>query len=421
MLDLKDLKESVESQKKLLEKQPDLSIERLLELEESTRQLKTKIESLKAKRNQISKEVGEKKRKGENVNSILEKVATFGNEIKQLEDELNNEHEEFFSKALFIPNIPFQDIPFGLDDKDNVEIKHHLEKPAFSFKPLNHLELSEKLDLFDFKRGAKVSGSGFPVYNAKGAELEWALINFMIDTQKKHGFEMRQVPLMVRPEMMQGCGQLPKFEGQFFKIHDEDFELYLIPTSESALGALHQDEIFLLEELPKKLFAYTPCFRREAGAHGKQDRGLIRTHQFNKIEMFAYTTQEQSAAMFDEMVSVAEEMLQALGLHYRIMLLCTQDMPFASAKTVDIELWLPGQGRYYECSSISNCTDFQARRLSVRYKEDGITKLVHTLNGSGLATSRLMVSLLEHYQQNDGSIMVPDVLQKYLDGKTVIQ
>jgi seryl-tRNA synthetase len=418
MLEFKELKENSDFQKKLLQKEADLDLQRIFTLEESIRCIKTQSEELKAQRNQLSKQIGEKKRKGESVNEFLEKVGALGNAIEQLDSELKNEYDEFNSLALFVPNIPLKEVPLGKEASDNVQIKSVGQKPTFHFQPLNHVELNEKLEFFDFQRGAKISGNGFVVYQRAGAELEWALLNYMIDVQKKHGFEMYMVPLMVRPEMMEGVGQLPKFEGQYFKIEDEDFHLYVIPTSESAIGALYQGEVLSIEELPKKLFAYTPCFRREAGAAGKKDRGIIRTHQFNKIEMFGFTTPDQSAAIFDEMVLVAEEILQALELHYRIMLLCTGDMPFASAKTYDIELWLAGQGNYYECSSISNCTDFQARRLGIRYKKENKTQFVHTLNGSGLATSRLMVALLEHYQQEDGSILVPKVLQKYLNGKT---
>ena len=420
MLDFKRLKENAEDQKKLLQKQGDIDLKRLFDLEAHIRLLKTQVEEIKAQRNQLSKQIGEKKRKGENVNEILENVGKLGDEVEQLENELKAESEDFKNLALFVPNIPFSDVPDGKDENENVELKTFGQKPSFNFKPLNHLELNEKLNLFDFSRGAKISGNGFVVYRDAGAELEWALLNYMIDVQKKHGFEMRMVPLMVKPEMMEGVGQLPKFEGQYFKIEDEDFNLYLIPTSESALGALHQNEIFQLEELPKKMFAFTPCFRREAGAAGKKDRGIIRTHQFNKVEMFALTTPDQSESVFETFCNIAEEILQSLELHYRTMLLCTGDMSFSSAKTIDIELWLAGQNRYYECSSISNCTDFQARRLSIRYKSENQTLLVHTLNGSGLATSRLMVGLIENYQQKDGSILVPKVLQKYLNGKTVI-
>lgn len=289
-------------------------------------------------------------------------------------------------------------------------------KRTFDFPFKNHLELNEKLHLFDFERAAKLSGSGWPVYIDKGARLEWSLINFMLDTHRKNGFTQVIPPLLVRPETMFGSAHLPKFESQLFKIRDEDFQLYLIPTAEAALNGLHLNEILPDTSLPKKYVAYTPCFRREAGAAGSQERGLIRTHQFNKVEMFCFTRPDESVKVFQQMLDSAEEILQGLGLHYRLMLLTTGDMSFAAAKTIDIEVWLPGQNRYYEVSSVSNCTDFQARRAQTRFRKgEEKPQYVHTLNGSGLATSRLMVALLENNQQKDGSVLVPKVLQRYLE------
>src|SRR5581483_6743909 len=268
-----------------------------------------------------------------------------------------------------------------------------------------------------FKRGAKISGSGWPVYRDLGARLEWVLLNYMIDIHLENGFQMCMPPHLVRPEIMFGSGQLPKFEKQLFKISDDDYHLYLIPTSEVALNGLFYNEIFKEEELPKKLVSYTPCFRREAGAAGSSERGLIRMHQFNKVEMFCFTKPEESDAVFDQMMASAETILQGLNLHYRNMLLVTGDMSFAAAKTVDIEVHLPGQNRYYEVSSVSNCTDYQARRSQIRYRhKEEKPELVHTLNGSGLATSRLMVALLENNQNEDGSVTLPVVLHKYLNG-----
>ena len=250
-----------------------------------------------------------------------------------------------------------------------------------------------------------------------GARLEWALINFMLDIHIENGFEMWMPPHLIRPETMFASGQLPKFEHQLFKIKDDDYNLYLIPTSETVLNGLHIEEVFSEAELPKRYVAYTPCFRREAGAAGSQERGLIRMHQFNKVEMFAFTKPDQSEAMFQQMVSSAEEILQGLNIHYRNMLLVTGDMSFAAMKTIDVEVWLPGQNRYYEVSSISNCGDFQSRRSMTRYKSgDGKPEFVYTLNGSGLATSRLMVALLENNQRPDGSVEIPLVLHKYLNG-----
>ncbi|MGE0670026.1 MAG: serine--tRNA ligase, partial [Parachlamydiales bacterium] len=316
-----------------------------------------------------------------------------------------------------LPNIPRDEIKVAMDPKDNVCIKTFGEKRNFPFPFKNHVELNEKLHLFDFKRAAKVSGSGWPAYSDMGARLEWALINYMIDIHLENGFQMWMPPHLVRPEIMYASGQLPKFEKQLFKIHDEDYNLFLIPTSEVVLNGLFYDEILKEEDLPKKFIAYTPCFRREAGAAGSQERGLIRMHQFNKVEMFSFTTPGQSDEVFEQMMASAEEILQGLNMHYRNMLLVTGDMSFAAAKTVDIEVYLPGQNRYYEVSSVSNCTDFQSRRSQIRYRhKEEKPELIHTLNGSGLATSRLMVALLENNQNEDGSVTLPVVLHKYLNG-----
>ena len=311
---------------------------------------------------------------------------------------------------------------FSLDPKDNVCIKTHLQKPKFDFQFKNHVELNDQLKLFDFKRGAKISGSNWPVYRNMGARLEWALLQFMMDFHIKNGFTPILPPHLVKKETMFGSGQLPKFSEQLFKINDKDFELYLIPTSEVALNGLHMDEIFESSDLPLKYVSYTPCFRREAGAAGSQERGLIRMHQFNKVEMFCFTTPDHSETLFKEMVHSAEKILESLELHYRSMLLVTGDMSFASAKTIDVEVFLPGQDRYYEVSSISNCTDYQARRSQIRYRnKEGKVEILHTLNGSGLATSRLMVAILENNQQKDGSVIIPKVLRPYLGGLEVLR
>ena len=306
------------------------------------------------------------------------------------------------------------DVPVSPDPADNVCLKTWGEKPTFGFEPKNHVELNEQLHLFDFKRGAKLSGTGWPVYKGMGARLEWALLQYMIDTHIRHGFEMWMLPYLVRRDVMYGAAQLPKFESQLFNLNDPDYPLYLIPTGEVPLNGLHYDEILQEEELPKRYVAYTPCFRREAGAAGSGERGLIRVHQFNKVEMYCFTKPEESDAMFEEMLSCAEKVVEGLGLHYRNMLLVTGDISFSSAKTVDLEVYLPGQERYYEVSSISNCRDFQARRSKIRYRREGKPEFVHTLNGSGVATSRLMVGLLEANQQEDGSVIIPPILCPYL-------
>lgn len=418
MLDIKLLRKDKDViEKKLQTKDPDVDLSPILALDEKIRHIKTQVEELKASRNHLSKEIGEKKRKGEDTSTFMQQVGGLGDKIVALDKDLADAETEFNDRMAVLPNIPMDDIKISPDPKDNVCIKTFGEKRNFDFPFKNHVELNEKLHLFDFKGGAKVSGSNWAVYRNLGAKLEWALLNYMLDVQAENGFTFFMPPHLVRPEIMFGSGQLPKFEKQLFKVTDEDYQLYLIPTAEVVLNGLHVDDILKEESLPLKYTAYTPCFRREAGAAGKEERGLIRMHQFNKVEMFAFTTPEQSMEVFNAMLNSAEQILQGLNLHYRNMLLVTGDMSFAAARTVDIEVWLPGQNRYYEVSSVSNCTDFQSRRSKTRFRQkDGASELVYTLNGSGLATSRLMVALLENNQREDGSIVLPQVLHKYMNG-----
>ncbi len=422
MLDLKEMRKNPEIfEKKLQTKNPDIDIKEILVLDEKVRHLKTSVEELKSKKNHISKEIGLKKQKGEDASTFSGELAELNEKIASIDAQMPDIESKLHHMLAVLPNIPFDDIPVSPSPKDNVCVKEVGTKPTFSFPFKNHVELNEKLGFFDFARAAKISGSGWPLYKGMGARLEWALLNYMLDTHKKNGFIQIMPPLLVRPETMYGSGQLPKFENQIFKINDKDYHLYLIPTSETALIGLHADEILGEEELPLLYTAYSPCFRREAGAAGSQERGLIRTHQFNKVELFAFAKPEESEKTYEKMLSSAEEVLQGLNLHYRNMLLTTGDMSFASSKTIDIEVWLPGQNRYYEVSSVSNCTDFQARRANIRYRnKTDKPQYVHTLNGSGLATSRLMVALLENNQQADGSILVPKVLQKYLEEEVAI-
>lgn len=405
-------------EQKLKTKDSSIDLSELVAVDEQLREKLTKVEQYKSERNSLSKAIGELKAKKLDSAEQMQKVAELGEQIKILDSQIKILEERFHSLLSSLPNIPMDDIKVAESAAENVEIKRFGEKQAFDFPFKNHLELNEKLQLFDFKRGAKISGTGWPVYQKMGARLEWALINYMLSVQIKNGFEQYMLPLLVRPEVEYGAGQLPKFEQQQFVIKDKDYNLYLIPTAEVPLTGLHMDEILPAEELPLKYCAYTPCFRREAGAAGSQERGLIRTHQFNKVEMYAYCLPEESMNVFEMLLQSAEEVLQGLNLHYRNMLLVTGDMSFGAARTVDIEVWLPGQNRYYEVSSVSNCTDYQARRANIRFrrKEGEKTEFVHTLNGSGLATSRLMVALLENNQNSDGSVNVPKVLQPYLDG-----
>lgn len=421
MLDIQLIrKDRAAVEAKLRSKDPTIDLTPVIELDQQRRDLQTKVQSLKAMRNEMSQKIGEYKRQGKDISEIMNEVAGYADEIHTLDRQLAAVEERFQDVMARLPNIPMDDIKISQDPKDNVIFKEHGQKPHFDFAFKNHVELNEKLNLFDFKRAAKVSGTGWPAYRGMGARLEWALINYMLDVQINHGFEQWMPPLLVREEIEFGSGQLPKFAHQQFKITDEDFNLYLIPTSEVPLNGMHAGEILPEESLPVKYAAYTPCFRREAGAAGTQERGLIRMHQFNKVEMFCFTKPEDSIETFDWMLNCAEEVLRGLGLHYRLALLVTGDMSYAAARTVDVEVWLPGQNRYYEVSSVSNCSDFQARRSSIRFRRHQTDELefVHTLNGSGLATSRLMVALLENNQQADGSIEIPAVLHKYLNGVT---
>lgn len=418
MLDIKEIRDNREAvERKIKTKEPSVSLDLVCELDNKLREAKTRVESLKATRNECSKKIGEKKRLGEDASGLLKEMSDCADEIHSLDHQATELEKQFHDEISKLPNLPMDDIKISPDKEDNVVVKEWGKRREWTFAPKHHMDLGESLQLFDFKRGAKITGSGWPVYRGLGARLEWALINYMIDIHIKNGFEQWILPALVREETEFGSGQLPKFRNQQFKLDDEDFPLFLIPTSEVPLNGLHMDEIIPEEDLPLKYISYTPCFRREAGAAGEKERGLIRVHQFNKVEMFIFCRPEDSMKMFDLMVASAEQILQGLQLHYRNVLLVTGDMSYGSARTLDVEVWLPGQDRYYEVSSISNCTDFQARRSRTRFRrKQDKPELVHTLNGSGLATSRLMVSLLENNQNEDGSINVPAVLQPYLGG-----
>ena len=422
MLDIKLIRQNKkEVEARLRTKVPDTDLSPILALDEEIRKLKTHVETLKADRNNASKEIGDRKRKGEDAEEIIERVGQFSDEIHATDHKLQALETEFNDRMARLPNLPKEGVKIAAEPSENVVLKEWGKKREFNFTPKNHMELGESLKLFDFQRGAKVTGSGWPVYRGLGARLEWALINYMLSIHIKNGYEQWIVPLAVKRETIFGSGQLPKFEDQQFKITDKDFDFFLIPTSEVSLNGLHMDEILEEEQLPARYVSYTPCFRREAGAAGGKERGLIRVHQFNKVEMFVFSKPDESWNVFDSMCKSAEEILQGLGLHYRNMELVTGDMSYASAYTVDVEVWLPGQNRYYEVSSISNCTDFQARRSNIRFRKKGEKpEFVHTLNGSGLATSRLMVSLLECNQNADGSVTIPTVLRPYLGGLEVI-
>jgi len=418
MLDIKLIRNAPQDvEKKLKTKDPSVDLAPLLSLDTQVRHLKTQVEEFQNNRNLLSKQIGEQKRAGEDTTSLMKEVGGLNDHIASLDKALAEKEAILHNLLASLPNLPVDEAKVSLDPKDNVAIRLYGKKPSFSFTPKNHVELNEGLNLFDFKRAAKVAGSNWPAYRGNGAKLEWALLNYMLDYHQENGYTFWLPPLLARPEVAYGAGQLPKFESQLFKIKDEDYHLYLIPTSEMAFMGLHYNEILEGEDLPYKYCGYSPCFRREAGGLGASERGLIRVHQFNKVEMFAFTTPEQSEQVFQEMLTSAENLIKGLGLHFRTTELVTGDMSFSAAKTIDLEVWLPGQDRYYEVSSVSHCTDFQARRANTRFKiKQDKPQFVHTLNGSGLATSRLMVALLENYQREDGTVEIPLILHKYLNG-----
>ena len=384
------------------------------ELFKKKKELKTDLDKLLEKRNTLSRKIGEliKEGKKDEAETIKNKVSDLKTKISQIEQKAKEIEDSLNQKALIIPNIPDSDVPVGKDEEDNIEIEKVGEIPEFDFEIKPHDELGEKLEWLDFTRGVKLAKSRFTVLKKDAARLERALINFFLDHNREWGFEEVYVPFIVNKETMTGTGQLPKFEEDLFKIENED--LYLIPTAEVPLTNLFRDEIIANLDKPIKLTAYTPCFRKEAGSYGKDTKGIIRQHQFDKVELVAITKPEDSDKMFEEMVNCASSALEKLGLAYRKVMLCTGDLGFSAAKTIDLEVWIPSQNKYREISSISNTRDFQARRAKIRYKEGKKNRLVHTLNGSSLAVGRTLVAIMENYQDKDGNIKLPEVLKKYL-------
>lgn len=402
-----------EFNKKLIAKK--VSKEALKELLAAFNELRAKkleLENLQALQNTKSKEVGIKARNGEDTAGLKKELEENKQNIQKLQEIVNLTQEKLDHEASHIPNIIDDDIPFGEDENENVELKKVLEVPKFSFTPKPHYELGEKLGWLDFERGVKLSGSRFTAIKGYGARLNRALINYMIDFNQSRGFELVNVPFVVKPEILYGTGQLPKFEEDLYKINED--ELYLIPTSEVPVTNLYNDEIINTDILPIKMTCYSHCFRREAGSAGRDTRGMIRQHQFEKVELVSITKADESDKVFYEMVSCASDLLASLGLPHRHMLLCSGDLGFSAAKTIDLEVWLPSQNCYREISSISNCRDFQARRAKIRYKDGKKNVLAHTLNGSSLAVGRTLIAIMENYQQNDGSIKIPEVLEKYI-------
>ncbi len=387
------------------------------ELDRQRLELLQEVEGLRNQQNKLSDEIAEVKRRGEDPGDLIRQVRELSQRLKDLEKALREKEGELRAFLLRIPNLPHESVPKGSGPEENVEIRRWGEPPQFDFEPRPHWEIGERLGILDFRCGAKLAGSRFTLYRGLGALLERALINFMLDLHtREHGYIEVLPPFMVKREVMEGTGQLPKFEEDLFKI--EGLELFLIPTAEVPVTNIHRDEILEEDDLPLKYVSYTPCFRKEAGSYGKDVRGIIRQHQFNKVELVKFTTPETSYEELESMVRDAEEVLRRLGIHYRVVELCTGDLGFSAAKTYDIEVWLPGLGEYKEISSCSNCEDFQARRASIRFRRRGKkgTELVHTLNGSGIAVGRTVVAILENYQQPDGSVLIPEVLRPYMGG-----
>jgi len=415
MIDLKELQKSFSIfEKKLKTKNVTSSLlEELSKLFGELKLAKQNFEEAQAIQNQKSKLIGQYMKEKKDVTAIKEEVSQNKIKLATLQDEMREADERLNALALGVPNLPDDNVPIGDDEDHNVLIKEVLERPSFSFKPREHWELSEDNGWIDFERGVKLAKSRFSVLSGVAAKLERALISYMLDFNTKRGFEEVSVPLLVNSDTMQGTGQLPKFEDDLFKIDDEN--LYLIPTAEVPLTNLFRDEILKESDLPIKLTASTACFRKEAGSGGRDVRGLIRQHQFQKVELVAISTPEKSDEIFEQMVSCASDLLTSLELPHRVMQLCTGDLGFSAAKTVDLEVWLPGQDCYREISSISNTRDFQARRAKIRFKDGKKNNMVHTLNGSSLAVGRTLLAIMENNQQEDGTIKIPDVLKGYLD------
>ena len=387
------------------------------EIDARRRQAITQMEKLKEQRNRASEEIAQLKRNKQDASVQIEQTKALRGEIDALE-KLVQEHESAMRGVLNnIPNLPDDSVPIGRSEADNVEVRRWGQAPVFDFQPKSHWDLGESLGILDFERAGKITGARFAVYWDLGAKLERALANFMLDLHtREHGYTEVLPPFMVNPDSMYGTGQLPKFEQDLFKVPQGEKNLYLIPTAEVPVTNLYRDEILEASKLPISLCAWTPCFRSEAGSYGKDVRGIIRQHQFQKVELVKFTRPEQSHEEHEKLTHDAEMVLQKLGLHYRVMALSTGDMGFSSAKTYDLEVWLPGQGLFREISSCSNFSDFQARRANIRFRPEGKkgTELVHTLNGSGLAVGRTWVAIVENYQQADGSVRIPEALQPYM-------
>jgi len=416
MLDPKYVRDHEAEVRKALEdckSKVDLSL--YLDLERRRRDLTVSVDKRKARLNQASEEIAKMKREGKDVSGLLPKLQDLSGEIKQMDAEIAAVEKDFLDVALLVCNLPDPSVPVG-GEEANLEIRRVGDPAKLDFKPKAHQDLGVALGILDFERASKISGARFFTLSGAGAKMERALVNFMLDLHAKKGYEEMVVPHLVSHESMQASGQFPKFIDQAFAVEKDN--LFLIPTAEVSLANLHRGETFAPSSLPKKYAAYSPCYRREAGSYGQDTKGLICLHQFNKVELFQFVEPEKSAEALEQLTADAEDVLQRLGLPYRVVTLATGDKSFASVKTYDLEVWIPSQGRYREISSCSNCKDFQARRGGVKFKREGGGKpeLVHTLNGSGLAVGRTWLAILENYQQADGSVRIPEALRPYMDG-----
>jgi len=418
MLDAKFVLENLESvQNRLAARGPRISLEEFVRVSREKRDVLKKTEDLRAEKNRASEEVSRLKRDGKDASSLIAAMRKVGDEIAGLEERLKAFEDEIKTTLLNVPNIPHESVPAGRGAEDNKEVRRFGDRPEFGFKPQAHWDVGEKLRILDFERAAKITGSRFTVYFGTGARLERALINFMLDLHtRERGFTEVLPPFIANADSLTGTGNLPKFKSDLFKL--EGFDWYLIPTAEVPLTNIYRSEILDGADLPIRFVAYTPCFRSEAGSYGKDVRGLIRQHQFNKVEMMIFSRPEGSFDELEYMTASAEEVLKRLGLHHRVVLLSTGDMGFASAKTYDLEVWMPSRDGFMEISSCSNCADFQARRSNIRFRREpkGKPEFVHTLNGSGLAVGRTVSAILENYQQEDGSVVVPEALRPYMGG-----
>jgi seryl-tRNA synthetase len=424
MLDLSFIRKNPEEVRRAVrEKHEKVDVDQILKLDADRRGLIYQSEVLKKQLNEGSKKISQLKKQGQDASTLVEEMRVLSDKIKDLEKRLDQLTPEIDTLLLRIPNIPAPDVPKGEDASANVVVRTWGERRQFNFQPKPHWELGANLGILDLERGAKISGSGFPLFKGLGARLERALFNFMLDLHtSKHGYQEVFPPFLVNRASMTGTGQLPKMEEDMYKTAGDD--LFLVPTAEVPVTNLHRDEILSPKELPIYYTAYTACFRREAGAYGKDTRGIIRVHQFDKVELVKFVKPETSYEELEKLVKDAEEVLQLLGLEYRALKLCTGDMSFASSKTYDLEAWAPGIEKWLEVSSCSNFEDFQARRINVRYRDEstpgGKVRYVHTLNGSGVALPRTVIALLENYQQEDGSVIIPPALRPYMGGVELI-